>query len=161
MRTVGPQTEDASYSDVAFPLVDGPKTSFRIASLLVWSASAFLVYKAVVRWQTGWILWLVIAFFGICCYGVVNEFMLRPTRVTTIRPLQRQLVVQETARWRKKELVASIPRSARFEVVRCDSDMNLYEVRIKSTDKGWVTVAEYVSKENAERMARDANCRLL
>jgi hypothetical protein len=76
-------------------------------------------------------------------------------------PLQRQLVVQETARWRKKELVASIPRSARFEMVRCDSDMNLYEVRIKSTDKGWVMVAEYVSKENAERMARDANSRLL
>jgi hypothetical protein len=70
-------------------------------------------------------------------------------------------MVQETARWRKKELVASIPPGARFEVVQGDRDTNLYEVRIKSTDKGWVTVAEYVSKENAERIACDANSRLL
>ena len=158
MQTFGSQTEDAP----PYSLVDGPKASLRIASLLVWSVSAFLLYKAVVEPPTeSWVLWGVLAIFAVCCYSVINEFMLRPTRVTTIRPLQRQLVVQETARWHKRELVVSIPTSARFEVVHRDRDMNLYEVRIKSTDKGWVTVAEYVSKENGERMARDANSRLL
>jgi hypothetical protein len=88
--------------------------------------------------------------------------MLRPTRVTTIRPLQRQVVVQETAPWRKNELVASIPPGARFEIFQCDGDNSLaHGVRIKSTDKGWLTVAEYVSKEDAEAIASAANSRLL
>jgi hypothetical protein len=87
--------------------------------------------------------------------------MLRPTRVTTIRPLERQVIVQETAQWRKKRLVASISPDVRFEVFQCESDNSLaHGVRIKSQDKGWITVAEYVSTENAERLAREANFRL-
>ena len=87
--------------------------------------------------------------------------MLRPTRVTTLWPLERRLLAQETAAWRKKELVVSIPPGALFEIAFCDRDTDLYEVRIKSAENGWVTVAEYVSKNSAEHIARDANSRLL
>jgi hypothetical protein len=126
MQTFGSQAEDATYS-----LVNRPKASLRIASLLVWSVSAFLLYKAVAEPPAeSWVLWGVLAIFAVCCYGVINEFMLRPTRVTTIRPLERQLVVQGTARWHKKELIVSIPPGARFEVSHRDRDMNLYEVQI-------------------------------
>ena len=156
VQMFGPQTEDTPYS-----FVDRPRTSFRVVSVLVWTASAFLLYKAVMEPPTeSWAFWGALAIFAVCCYSVINEFMLRPTRVTTIRPVERQLVVQETALWRKKELIASIPRGACFEIALRDGDMNLYEVRIKSTNKGWVTVAEYVSKEDAARIARDANSRL-
>jgi hypothetical protein len=56
--------------------------------------------------------------------------------------------------------MVSLSAGARFEIAFCDRDMNLYEVRIKSTNNDWVIVAEYESKENAERIARDANSEL-
>jgi len=153
----GSQIEHSPYS-----LVHAPRSSLRIAALLVWSVSAFLLFKAVVEpTAPSWAFWGALAIFAVCCCSVINEFMLRPTRTTTIRPVERQLFVQETAAWRKKELVVSISPGARFEIVFCDRDMNLYEVRIKSANKGWITVAEYVSKQDAERIARDANSKLL
>ena len=157
VRLSGYRTEDARYS-----LVHAPRSSLRIASLLVWSVSAFLLYKAVAEPSApSWALWGALAIFVLCCYSVINEFMLRPTRATTILPLERRLLVRETAAWRKKERALSIPPGARFEIAFCDRDANLYEVRIKSTDKDWVIVAEYVAKEDAERIARDANYALL
>jgi hypothetical protein len=158
MRAFGSQIDDTPCT-----FIDAPKTSLRVASLLVWSVCAFLLYKAVVEPPSeSWIVWGLFAMFAVCCYSVIHEFMLRPMRVTTVRPLQRQIVIQETARWRRKELVASIPPGSRFEIFQCDSDNNqAYGVRIKSTDKGWVTVAEYVSKERSERLASDANSCLL
>ena len=143
--------------------VDRPKTILRVVSLLVWAVSAFLVYKVFVEppLQTR-VVWGVLAIFALCCYSVINEFMLRPTRITTIRPLERRVVVQETARWRKKEVVVAIPPGTRFEVFPCDSDNTVaYGVRIKPAGKGWLTVAEYISKESAERVAREANSKLL
>jgi hypothetical protein len=158
VQIIGSRTEDSSYT-----FIDRPKTSLRIVSVLVWSVSAFLLYKGIVEpAPKAWILWGALAIFAVCCYSLVHEFMLRPTRVTTIRPLERQVVVQETAPWCKKKLVASISPGIRFEVFQCESDNSLaYGVRIKSQDKGWFTVAEYVSMENAERLARDANSKLL
>jgi len=109
-----------------------------------------------------WARWGILAIFALCCYSVIHEFMLRPTRVTTIRAAQRQVVVQETAPWRKSEIVVSIPPGTRFEIFECDSDNSVaHGVRIKSIDKGWFTVAEYVSKEDAECLASDANSKLL
>jgi len=144
-----------------YSLVHTPRSSLRLASLLVWSAAAFLLYKAVAEPSApSWAFWCALAIFVFCCCSVISEFMLQPTRVTTIRPLERQLLVQETATWRKKERMVSLSAGARFEIAFCDRDMNLYEVRIKSTNNDWVIVAEYESKENAERIARDANSEL-
>jgi hypothetical protein len=103
----------------------------------------------------------ILAIFAFCCYSVIHELMLRPTRVTTIRAAQRQVVVEETAPWRKREIVVAIPPGTRFEIFECDSDNSVaHGVRIKSMDKRWFTVAEYVSKENAECLASDANSKL-
>jgi hypothetical protein len=72
------------------------------------------------------------------------------------------VVVEETAPWRKREIVVSIPAGTRFEIFECDSDNSVaHGVRIKSIDKGWFTVAEYVSREDAECLASDANSKLL
>jgi hypothetical protein len=173
-RTIYPQTEKRARQygvqifgsrteNTPYTFVDRPKTSLRIVSVLVWSVSAFLLYKAIVESAPNpWILWGALAIFAVCCYSLVHEFMLRPTRVTTIHPLERQVVVQETAAWRKKKLGASISPGIRFEVFQCESDNSLaHGVRIKSPDNGWLTIAEYVSAENAERLARQANFRLL
>jgi hypothetical protein len=158
MRALDVQIDDAPYT-----FVDSPKTSLRVVSLLVWSVCAFLLYKAVVDPPSeSLVMWGVCVLFAACCYSVIHEFMLRPMRVTTVLPMQRQIVVQETAPWRKREVVASIPPGARFDVFQCDSDNNCaYGVRIKLADKRSVTIAEYVSKEKAERLAGDANSRLL
>ena len=153
--------------DMPYVMVDRPKTSLRVASLLVWSACGFLFYKSVVDPPPeSWALWGrlgMLAIFAMCCYAVIREFMLRPTRVTTISALQqRQVVVQEIAPWRKRDIVASIPPGARFETFPCESDNDaVHGVRIKSVDKGWLTVAEYVPKQTAERLAREANSRLV
>ena len=148
--------EDTSHS-----LTHSPRRSLRLTSVLVWSVAAFLLYKAVRDPAApSWASWGAFAMFALCCYSVINEFMLRPTRTTTIQPRERQLLVQEIAAWRKKEKIISIAPGAVFEIAFCDRDANLYEVRIKSAGKRWVLVADYVSKEDAERIARDANSKL-
>ena len=147
--------ENASNS-----FVHSPRASLRIASALVWSVAAFLLYKALDPSAPPWALWGTSAIFALTCYSVLNEFMLRPTRVTTIRPEEREILIQETARWHNKEFVVPITPGARFEVAFCDRDSDLYEVRIKAAGRNPVVVAEYVSKQEAERIARDANSRL-
>src|SRR5258708_25344406 len=97
-----------------YTFVDRPKISLRIVSLLVWGVSGFLLYKAVVEPPAElWARWGILAIFALCCYSVIHEFMLRPARVTTIRAAQRQVVIQETAPWRKREIVASLPPGTR------------------------------------------------
>lgn len=157
MRSLERHPEDTPYR-----FVDRPKARLRVVSLLVWGVSAFLLYMAVIDPPgQSWVVFGAFAIFGLCCYSVIHEFLLRPARVTTVRPLQRQVVVEETARWRKNELTVSLPPGTRFETFLCDSDNDIaYGVRIKSVDKRWITVAEYVSKDAAERLAREANARL-
>ncbi len=156
MQNFGPATEGA------YTFVDRPKTSLKVVTLLVWTVSRYLIYKAVVQPPPQpWAVPGILLIFALCSYSVLHEFMLRPMRVTTIRPLERQIVVQETARWRKTERVISIPRGDRFEIFQCDSDNAVaHGVRIRSTDRKWLTVAEYLSKDAAEGLARDANSRL-
>jgi hypothetical protein len=155
MQTVGPGGDEAPFT-----FVDRPKASLRVVTVAVWLVSCFLLYKAVVEPPPEpWILWALLAFFALCGYGVIREFMLRPMRVTTV--LRRRVVLEETAPWRKSRLVASIPPGAYFEIFSCDSDSDMSGVRIQSKDNGWLTIAEFVSKEDAELLARDANARLL
>lgn len=157
------RTRRSRSDEPTFTFVDPPKTGLRVASLIVWCGSAFLLYKAGVGAPSeGRVLWGALGIFAVCCYSVVHEFMLRPMRVTTIFPSRRQVVVEETAPWRKRQKVTAIHPGARFEVFRCDSDnAEGYGVRIRSQHNGWLTIAEYVSEENAERLARDANSRVL
>jgi hypothetical protein len=143
------QTFESRDDELTFTLVDPRKAGLRIASLIVWCGSVFLLYKAAVEAPSeGWVLWGTLGIFAVCCYSVVHEFMLRPMRVTTVFPWRRQIVVQETAPWRKRQKVTSIPPAARFEVFRCDSDnAEGYGVRVRSQDNGWLTIAEYVSEK--------------
>ncbi len=142
--------------------VDRPKVSLRAVTLAVWGVGGFLLYKAVVERPPGpWILTAALAFFAVCSYAVIWEFMCRPVRVTTIRASRREVVVQETAPWRRKEIVSSIPPGGRFETFPCDSDNVMYfGVRIRSQGGKWVTIADYLSKGAAEYLAREANGKL-
>jgi hypothetical protein len=152
----------SGIENIPYTFVDRPKTSLRVLALLGCAVTGFLTYKAVVEPPpVSWAVWAAFGMFAVCCYSAIHEFMLRPTRVTTIHPLERQVVVQETARWRRKELVASIPPGACFEIFPCDNDnSDAYGVRVKSTEGGWLTAAEYVSKDTAEYLTREANYRL-
>jgi hypothetical protein len=154
----GPEIEKTPYT-----FTDERKINLRVVSVLVWSVSAFLLYKGVVETPIDVrVWWITIAIFVLCSGSVVYEFMYRPRRVTTIRLQERQVVIQETAPWRSKSLVASIPPGMHFEVFQCDSDNTVaHGVRIRSSEKRWITVAEYVSREKAELLAREANLRLM
>jgi hypothetical protein len=154
------QAQNSTSDSGSFKYVDKPKTNMRIVTLLVWGVSCFLGFKAVTEPPSDrWVLPLVLGFFVLCSSLLVGEFMLRPTRTTCYDPVQRKLVIQETARWRKKEQVASISPSERFQVFHCDSDPSVlvYGVRIRSTDNDWLTIADYLPKERAEDLARQAN----
>jgi hypothetical protein len=149
--------------ELTFTVMDPPKTGLRVAWILVWCVSAFLLYKAVVEAPPeGWVLWGALGFFAIGCYSVVREFMLRPMRTTTtVFPARREIVVEETAPWRKRRTVTSIPASARFEVFRCDGDSTEgFGVRIRAQDINWLTLAGHVTEERAESVAHDVNSRL-
>lgn len=143
-----------------FTYVDKPKAHMRITTLLVWGASCVLLYKAfTVPPDNPWIFWLVVGFFGLCSSLLVREFMLSPTRTTSYDLAQRKLVIQETSPWRKKERIASISRGERFQVFHCDSDPSVlvYGVRIRSIDNEWITIADYLPKDRADDLARQAN----
>jgi len=156
------QTLRPDGDDTLFTFVDRPKASLRIVTLAVWAVASFLLYKALIeRPPQPWVLRLALAFFVLCCCLVLREFMLRPVRVTTVCPLRRQVVIRETAPWHKRQRATTIPPGARFEIFQCDSDdVAYFGVRIRSQDKSWLTVAEFLSKENAEDLADEANDRL-
>jgi hypothetical protein len=62
MQKFGPEIENTAYT-----FVDRPKASLRVASLLVWSVSGFLLYKAVVEPPAEtWALWGGLAIFAVC-----------------------------------------------------------------------------------------------
>jgi hypothetical protein len=90
--------------------VNRPKSTLRVVTLAVWGVAGFLLYKAVMEPSSEpWVLRAIVGFFVLCCYLVIREFKLRPTRITTVCPLRRQIQVQETAPWRKRRVVASVP----------------------------------------------------
>ena len=154
------QAQNSTSNSGSFRYVDKPKTNMRIVTLLVWGVSCFLGFKAITEPPSdGWVLPLVLGFFVLCSSLLVREFMLRPTRTTFYDPAQRKLVIQGAARWRKKERVASISPSERFQVFHCDSDPSVlvYGVRIRSTDNDWLTIADYLPRERADELARQAN----
>jgi hypothetical protein len=154
--------------------VDRPKRALRVVTMAIWGVACFLLYEAVVTkpdelWvlpRDGrifrlWVLPGTAGFFAWCCCLVVREFKLRPTRVTTVCRLRREVVVQETAPWRKRRVVASVSPGSRFEIFRCDgSDVMYFGVRIRSQEDSWVTIADYLLKNQAEDLARAANAKL-
>jgi hypothetical protein len=145
-----------------FTIVDRPKLSLRLVSLAVWSVSAFLFYKAMVEPpRSHAVLWGVFGIFALCSILLLREFFFRPVRVTMICPERREIVLEESAPLRKRRVVTAIPAGDDFQIFRCDSDNDIaYGVRIRSKDKGWLTIAEYVPKQKAEEMARHANAKL-
>lgn len=153
MQVSGPETGTGPYT-----FVDRPKTSLKVVSVVVWIVTAFLMYKALVEPpEERWAVFMMFAVFCACSYAVMHEFLLRPTRQTTIHPLQRRVVVQETSWGRNRELVRSIAPDTRFEIFECDSDNSAaYGVRVKAMENGWLTVAEFLSKTHAERLMREA-----
>ena len=156
MQTPAPD----SVSAITF--LDRPKTSLRIVTLAIWGVGAFLLYKATVTGPADpWVLWCALAFFIIVSCAVVREFAFRPTRVTRLYPLQRKIEILESAAWRNRRVLASIPRGARFEVFQCDSDdVGYFGVRIRSENGERVTVADYLLKRRAESLAYEANASL-
>jgi hypothetical protein len=143
-------------------LVDRPKTSVRVVTVGVWMVSAFLLYKAMVEPPAQRVVWwLVVGMFILCTVLTIREFLFRPVRVTTIRPRSRELVLEEAAPLRKRRSVKSLPFGSKFEIALCDSDNTLaYEVRIRTADNKWLTVADFLSKHEAEEMAESANAQL-
>jgi hypothetical protein len=99
--------------------------------------------------------------FILCTVLTVRELSFRPVRVTTIRSRSREVVLEEAAPLRKRRSVKSLPFGAKFEISLGDSDNSLaYEVRIRTADNKWLTIAEYLSKEEAEIIADRANAEL-
>ena len=143
-----------------YRLAERPKSYLRVLSLLVWSASVLLLYMLIIHPSAqSWPVWAAFAMFVL--FSVIGEFLLRPARIPSARPLRRQVVVQQMARWRNNEMGVSLPPGTRFEIFVCHGGHGGgYGVRIKSADQRWITVAEYVSKEAAERLAGEANSRL-
>jgi hypothetical protein len=142
-----------------FILVDRPKGAMKVVSVLVWMVASFLMYKVFAEPpESRWVVFGVVTIFCACSYAVLREFLLRPTRRTAIHARERRIVIQETA-WRlNREVVGSIGPDTRFEIFECDTDNNVaYGVRVKSAREGWITVADFVKKSHAERLARDAN----
>jgi hypothetical protein len=143
-------------------LMDRPKTSVRVVTVAVWAVSAFLLYKAVVEPPAQSVVgWIVVGMFLLYTVLTIREFLLRPVRVTTIRPRSREVVLEEAAPLRKRRSVKSLPFGSKFEISLCDSDNTLaYEVRIRTADNRWLTVADFLSKHEAEDMANRANAEL-
>jgi hypothetical protein len=143
-------------------LVDRPKTSVRVVTVGVWTVSAFLLYKAMVESPVQSVFWwTVVGMFILCTVLTLREFLFRPVRVTTIRPTSREVVLEEAAPLRKRRSVKSLPLGSKFEISLCDSDNTLaYEVRIRTADNKWLTVADFLSKLEAEEMADRANAEL-
>jgi hypothetical protein len=143
-------------------LVDRPKTSVRVVTVAVWTVSAFLLYKAVVEPPAqSLVWWVVFGMFLLCTVLTIREFLFRPVRVTTIRPRSREVVLEESAPLRKRRSVKCLPLGSKFEISLCDSDNTLaYEVRIRTADNRWLTVADFLSKHEAEDMADRANAEL-
>ena len=141
-----------------FTFVDRPKTYLKIVTLMIWGVACFLLYKALGEPVLSWPLPITSAFFVLCSCLVLREFLFRPTRVTTLNPDHSEIVIQETAPLRRRRVAASLSKASRFEVRQCDSENTAsFEVRIQSNDRGWVIVAEYLSKNAAEHLADDAN----
>jgi hypothetical protein len=142
-------------------LVDRPKARVRVVTVGVWAVSAFLLYKAVVEPPAQSVVWTVVGMFLLCTVLTIREFLFRPIRVTTIRPRSREVVLEEAAPLRRRRSVKSLPFGTKFEITLCDSDNSLaYEVRIRTADNKWLTVADYLSKEEAKIMADRANAEL-
>jgi hypothetical protein len=142
--------------------VDRPKTSVRIVTVAVGTVSAFLLYQAVVEPPAQRIIWWVVfGTFILCTLLAIREFLFRPVRVTTIKPTRREVVLDESAPLRRRRSITSLPHGSRFEITLCDSDNRLaYEVRIRAADNKWITIADFLSKEEAEVMADRANADL-
>ena len=139
--------------------VDRPKTNIRVVTVGVWAVSTFLVYKAIVEPPAQRVIWwIAVGMFILCTVLTIREFLFRPVRVTTIRARDREIVLEEHALLRKRRWVSSVPLGSKFEISLCDSDNALaYEVRIRTADNKWLTIAEYLSKHEAEEMADRAN----
>lgn len=162
METISNPSQPTSgdlQSLVDRPLVDKPKTSVRVVTVAVWAVSAFLLYKAVVEPPAQSVFWwAVVGMFTLCTVLAIRELLFRPVRVTTIRPRSREVVLEEAAPLRKRRSIDSIPFGAKFEIALCDSDNTLaYEVRIRTANNRWLTVADFLSREKAEDMADRAN----
>jgi hypothetical protein len=54
-----------------------------------------------------------------------------------------------------------LPKGATFEILQRDwENIASFQVRIKSNEYGWLTIAEYLSKKEAEHIVKEANTRL-
>jgi hypothetical protein len=158
-----PRSNQSKPTGGDFPtIVDRPKTSVRIATFAVWTVSCFLLYKAVLEPPAQSVVWwIVVGMFTLCSFLTIREFLLRPVRITTIRPRSRELVLEETALLRKRRSVTTLPFGSKFEISLCDSDnTQAYEVRVRTADKKWLTVADFLSKHHAEEIADRANAEL-
>jgi len=142
-------------------IVDRPKMHLKLGSLLVLGGTGFLLYKSImVPSLSGWQEAGPCAIFALSCYAVVREFRLRPTRRTTIDADRHQVIVRESAAWRERELAGTVASGDRFEVYTCDHETGSRGVRIKTAERKWLVIAEYLRKEDAEWLMRKANVKL-
>lgn len=153
----------APEADGVYTVVDRRRPAVKAMTALVWFGASYMLYRVKLQPPADQPFAVpgTIVFFAVCSFLLVYELMLHPIRVTTIRPLQREVVIRETARWRKRERVMPIGPGIYFEMHRWDSEASSsYGVRFRSPNKKWLTIAEHLSKDEAERIAREANARL-
>jgi len=143
--------------------VDRPKLGNRIATLLVFAASVYMLSRVMVMpLAQPWAKWGVGVLFLFCFSALVREFLFRPVRVTTIDGKRRLVTIEETAPLREKRLMVPITSDLRFVASQSDSENRVsYEVRYRTKEYGMLRLVEYVSKEEAESVARRANAALI
>jgi hypothetical protein len=108
-----------------------------------------------------WARWGVCAMFAICFAALVREFLFRPVKVTTIDVRSRLVTIEETAPLREKRRMVPITSDLRFVASGSGSENRVsYEVRYRTKEYGMLRLVEYVSKEEAESIARRANAAL-